>query len=384
MKGSKKKQSRAGSYAIVLLWLVLGVCMGMTVVNKAEILGEALEKRFLFYGAFFIGLYVSSLLHIAIHEAGHLVFGLATGYRFVSYRVGNLILLREGDKLRIRRFSLAGTGGQCLMAPPTWREDGKLPVVLYNLGGSLMNLIASGLLLPVYLLCQGNPWVSILLQTFIWFGVISALANGIPLRAGLVDNDGKNAQSLRRDPKALRAFWVQLAISEQNAKGVRLGQMPEEWFAVPDEATMQNPLCATVGVFACNRLMDQARLGEADDLMKQFLEMESDMIDLHRRILVCDRIFCALLRGEDKPVWTAMLDSKQKGFMRAMKGNPSVIRTEYAMALLGEGNSSKASKLSAQFEKVASTYPYPHEIEGERELIKLVDEKATRGTGSLV
>ena len=67
--------------------------------------------------------------------------GLATGYRFVSFRIGSWMLQREHGKLRVRKFTLAGTGGQCLLAPPL--TDGKMPCVLYNLGGPLANLITA-------------------------------------------------------------------------------------------------------------------------------------------------------------------------------------------------------------------------------------------------
>ena len=49
---------------------------------------------------------------IIIHEGGHLVCGLASGYRFVSFRVASLILYRDGSRLRFGRFSIAGTAGQ--------------------------------------------------------------------------------------------------------------------------------------------------------------------------------------------------------------------------------------------------------------------------------
>ena len=34
-----------------------------------------------------VSLVVASVLHIILHEAGHLVFGLLTGFRFVSFRI---------------------------------------------------------------------------------------------------------------------------------------------------------------------------------------------------------------------------------------------------------------------------------------------------------
>ena len=59
--------------------------------------------------------------------------------------------------------------------------------------------------------------------------------------------------------------------------------------------------------------------------------------------------------------------------MKSMRTNPSVIRVEYALALLLEKDQEKASKCLATFEKVAETHPHPVDIEGERELIAHVD-----------
>ena len=63
--------------------------------------------------------------------------------------------------------------------------------------------------------------------------------------------------------------------------------------------------------------------------------------------------------------------------MKAMRTFPSVIRTEYAYAVLGEKNSEKAAKAMRLFEKVAKTYPYPNDINSERELIEIAQENAS-------
>ncbi|MDE5736021.1 MAG: hypothetical protein K2H65_02955, partial [Bacteroidales bacterium] len=61
---------------------------------------------------------LSLLLLVTLHEAGHLAFGLMSGYRFVSFRIFNLTFIKLDGRLRVKRFSVAGTGGQCLLPPP--------------------------------------------------------------------------------------------------------------------------------------------------------------------------------------------------------------------------------------------------------------------------
>ena len=142
------------------------------------------------------------LVQITLHEAGHLVCGLLSGYRFCSFRVGSLMWMREdGGRLRLRRLRIPGTGGQCLMSPPDM-VDGRLPVTLYNFGGALANLLTAVLALALYGPARRVPLLAAFLLFLAVIGGFTAAMNGIPLRLGNIDNDGRNALSLGHDPAA--------------------------------------------------------------------------------------------------------------------------------------------------------------------------------------
>ena len=142
------------------------------------------------------------------------------------------------------------------MNPPDM-VNGKIPVALYNFGGSIMNIVVSAIFLCFYLIIPGMNFLTVSLLMFSVIGFILGLMNGVPMRLGVVDNDGYNALSLAKDDKALRSFWIQLKVQEQQAKGIRLKDMPEEWFRMPADDEMRNSVIATIGVFACNRLIDR-------------------------------------------------------------------------------------------------------------------------------
>ena len=162
---------------------------------------DSLPKLLFLLGA----LYVAMVFHVIIHEAGHLVFGLLTGYKFCSFRIFSFMWLQEEGKLKLKRHSLAGTGGQCLMAPPDMTE-GSFPVFWYNMGGSILNLLTSALLLLGFLLAQNIPNLAHLLLIFSVLGFLLGILNGVPLRMGAVDNDGYNAIALVKNPLALEAL----------------------------------------------------------------------------------------------------------------------------------------------------------------------------------
>ena len=121
--------------------------------------------------------------------------------------------------------------------------------------------------------------------------------------------------------------------------------------------------------------MDEEKFSEADALMKHILEIDSGIVGVHRNLLICDRIYVELIFENREDVIKNMLTKEQKKFMKAMKSFPSVIRTEYALALFFEKNKAKAERIKKEFEKVAKTYPYAHEIDSERDLMKIAEGK---------
>ena len=376
----EKKKSKIGSHlASISFFTLMGMVLGFAMISFLEWqLPEGIESSEKAYRicAMLVFLYLSWFIHIVIHESGHLIGGLLSGYTFSSFRIGSFMLLKENGKLVSKRLKIAGTGGQCLMAPPEM-VDGKFPVVLYNMGGSVMNLLVSLLFVPVLIAAPKGGFLALFIFLMIGMGIISGLGNGIPLHTKTVDNDGYNAISLGKSKEAMRAFWLQMKMNEQLSKGLRLKDMPDEWFQMPSDEAMKNNLVAAIGVIVCNRLMDQHRFEEADAQMAHILSIESGMIGLHRNLVICDRIYHELIHENRPDVVASFYTKEQQKFMKAMRTFPSVIRTEYAYALLIEKDQGKATKAMEAFEKVAKTYPYPNDINSERELIQIAEEKAS-------
>lgn len=315
-----------------------------------------------------VGVCLATFLQVLFHEGGHLVFGLLSGYRFSSFRIGSLMWIEQDGNINFRRLSLAGTGGQCLMSPPPMK-NGTFPYVWYNLGGVLMNLITASVAAGVALLCQDMRLVNTFCVMVALMGIAFALMNGIPMR-GAVNNDGYNVLALGRSPQALRAFWLQMKINEHVAAGERLRDMPDDWFLLPSDEDMKNSMVAVIGVFACNRLMDEKRFSEADREMERLLSLDSGIVELHRRLLIDDQIYCELVGERKKERLDILRDKAQVKFNKSMKSFPTVLRTEYAYALLAGHDEKKAGEIRGAFEKMARRYPHPQEIESERELME--------------
>ena len=357
----KKKNGRLGS----LLMMLVGALSGIFAV---DFMAERYDSFFVSIAILSSSMLLGMYLQIIIHDSGHLLFGLLTGYRFCSFRIGSLMWIRQDGALRFRRFKLAGTGGQCLLSPPDWRED--FPFIWYNLGGVLCNLISAVLFFCLSFVCPPLPRFFLRFSAFL--GLAFALINGLPMRVGPVDNDGKNILSIRKSPAARRAFWLQLRVNAAQAEGLRLRDMPEDCFSVPGDETSESSIVAAVAVLRAQRLMDEHRFDESAALMEQLCSQSALP---YQSILKIELAFLALLGVGEESVIDALDSREMQNYMKAMRNNPSVIRTQYALALLRDHDTAAANKYRAAFDRVAARYPYPAEIENERELLALVDQK---------
>ena len=366
----KKKKFKLMQIVPVIIFMIMG---GLCGVLGAKYIDDN-KYGFMGFIVIIVILYAAILIQIIIHEGGHLIFGLLSGYKFSSFRIFNFMLIKEDGKFKIKNLSLAGTGGQCLMSPPEL-IDGEIPYKLYNLGGSMLNVIVSAIFLGIYAIWPDVQGFSIFLLILSIVGITFAFMNGVPMRLGIIDNDGYNALSLGKNSSALKAFWIQLKVNELASKGVRLKDMPDELFVIPNNEEMKNSMVAASGVFTCNRLIDEHKFEEAQKLINNFLKSDTAIIGLHRNLLICDEIYCKIILGNDKDEINSLLSKEQKKFMKAMKKFPSVVRTEYVYALLIEEDKNKADEIKNIFNKISKTYPYKSEIESEAELIEIAENK---------
>ena len=357
----KKKIKKALPFIIGGIAGLIGGFVGASSVEK-----ESIRLPILIFG--FVVLLICFYLHIIIHEAGHLIFGLLSGYKFVSFRVGSLILYRTNGKVKVGKYKLAGTGGQCLMAPPDL-VNGQIPYCLFNFGGAIMNLFFAFPAMFVLFFYDLSGMLKLCFILWMLVGLGCAAMNGIPMSVGSVDNDGKNALNLGKNPKALYSFWLQLKVNQLQMDGKVLLDMPKEWFERPTNEEMKNPMVAVIGALYCNRKMEEKSYEESSQVIHDILKNASGILPIHYMLLQIDRIFCEIMSGRDEKVLSDFQDKGLQNFVKAMKNYPSIIRTSYAYALCIEKDEEKAKKIKKHFEKIAKTHPNKAELQIERAFI---------------
>ena len=362
-------------YLFQLMGALVGFGLGLffaLMINRVPGLSPVAELGL--YIAAVVLIYPLFLAGTVLHEAGHLIFGLLTGWRFVSFRVGSVIWLRGADgRIRRGRFALAGTAGQCLLAPPPWREAG-FPYRLYNMGGVIMNLLTAvvcGLLTAIF---WHRPLAALVLAEAALLSLLMALLNGIPLRGMAVNNDGSNQVFMRQSANARRALWLQMSVAAAEAQGKHLREMPDKWFKPFPAEAMDNPLIASIAVFAAEQKLNAFDLPGAEAAIRALLAREKGVAPLYKALLTVDGAFCELAGGHPGDLCESLNAPAYRQMLKSMRRYPAILRTRYAEALLKNNDDALAQAYLEAFEEVAEDYPYPQDIEFEREAMALARE----------
>ena len=218
---------------------------------------------------------VSVLLHTIIHEGGHLVFGLLSGYEFLSFRVLSFTTVKKDGKLSVKKLNIPGTAGQCLMYPPLWKDGEKYPYLAYNLGGGLFNIIFSLLAVPLFF--TGSALWGWVAGFFIFTGVTFAVTNLIPMTVG-VPNDGKNVKDCRKSLIAQKALYLQLKMNADLSDGARLKELPLEMLQIEmQEESEKSGLVVGLRLYEIYWYMENGMDEEAKALLTEMEAKKGEM-----------------------------------------------------------------------------------------------------------
>lgn len=315
----------------------------------------------------FVSLLVSFYLHMILHEGGHLLAGLASGYKFVSFRIGSIMWIKIRDKIYRKKFSIPGTGGQCLLDPPE-PVCGEYPAVFYNLGGGLSNLVFAAIA-TIAAFGIGSTAAEVILLPFALSGLYLALMNLLPLQIGGIANDGYNIKTFRKDADSARAFWIQMKVNKLQSDGGRLRDMPEEYFDLADAAEQGNPLIDAVKVFRFQRQIDEKDFDAARHSGEKLLT-EIKLLGLYQNIICSELLYLELIGPCRMEVVERLYTPDMKKYLKLVKGYPSAHRLNYAYAKRYAHDEVLAQTARAKFEKVLKDYPMLGEIQMERELME--------------
>lgn len=313
--------------------------------------------------------FVALVAHTILHEAGHLIAGLISGYKFLLFRIGSLTLIHNDGKYHFKKFPLEGTAGQCLMIPPQLPIE-KIPTKLYNLGGILVNILSSAIAL-IIALTSSNVWVIIASFLFVLIGVVLAALNGIPMKIGGISNDGKNVQFLDKDILSKKAFVNQLMIHAITQQGTRPRNIPDQYLTFATDIDYKDALQVNWLLMSAVTLMDRGEHEASYEILDTIIQHDSEVLGLFIKETKCELVFASLITGRiDRAtqLYTDEIATYAQQYHKTMSGK---LRLLCAIAFYIEKEAQKAQHLQEQIHANRNKYLMQGEVIMD---IDLIDE----------
>lgn len=375
MSYKKKMKIEQFIYSVISIlgFACIGGCVGYVIGTIQKRMGGnisglklgvmallALAMIFLFYA-----------INMCLHEIGHMIFGLMSGYEFNSLRFGKVMLAKENGRLRFCKYDMPGTGGQCIMTAPKM-DAKKMPVVLYNLGGLFMNLFVFLIGIIVFAVVKASHVV--VGMTFLILAMTSLvimITNGLPFTQ--MGTDGANTIILYKDKFAREAFRNQLEIVRYLSQNYSVREIPEELFLFDKQISMTNPLITTQAFSCFNYYFVSGKYKEAKEMALYILENTKSINQLHEKILYGEMLFITMVVDKDIEAAKKQFSLHKKELEKAA-GFISIQRVLYAYYTLVEPSEKKASQYARLFENSAKNYPYAKDVAIEKEQFDMVAE----------
>jgi tetratricopeptide (TPR) repeat protein len=319
--------------------------------------------------AVILAMLVSIPFMVVTHETGHLIFGLLTGYKFVSFRIFSVMLLRENGKYKWKKQSVPGTAGQCLMAPPR-KKNGYYPYKLYNLGGCLFCGILSFIPMVLSLFLTVHP-INMPLFIFGFVSFFMNLMNAIPTNGKSMLNDATNLRMANKSIPGREAFWNQLEYIHLHAKHLRTADMPESMFFHPHENDLGNPLVQWQSMANIERYEDMGDYEKAQAEVNHILEKAPFLHPMYEDYFKTEAVYLgALLGNNGERVEKYENELKKRNLA---KNSVNSARAQYAYQKLIRKDIHATDTALKFFEKKIEKEPYQASKDFERRQMEYID-----------
>ncbi len=360
--------------------LMIGTYMFMGAAGARACLALHGVKLILGFGIMFLSIIGALFFHIVIHEGGHLVAGLATGYEFVSFRIGSIAWIKDKNgNLQIKRMKMQGTGGQCLLSPPKVELE-ECPYKLYHLAGGLVNIVIGiiGLLLYIFVVPK-NIWGYGLCLVPGAMGVSLGLVNLIPAKMGGTSNDGCNLWDMGRDLEAKECINLVLEMNARFTVAESFDKLSQELVDTIKsydftKMDLTNTAVANAFNYQIAIYYIEGNYAKVNELEKLMIETDG-VIELFKNEARCECLFYEIITEQNEEKIEKLYNKNLKKYIKATAIYPSRLRLMYAYYHLYQKDEKEAEKYYEKLQKSVDTYMIKAEALLELEVATKLREK---------
>lgn len=295
--------------------------------------------------------------HAIIHEGGHLIGGLCSGWKFLSFRVGSLTLVCQEGKLKWKKHTVMGTGGQCLMIPPECGYE-KCPFYRYLLGGGAANLLSGAIAFFVGIFTGGIT--QIICNLFAIMGVGLGLSNLFPAKLSGIMNDGYQMfVELPKNNDAKKYMYCLLTANAVFTEADSTKALPEhirDTILELDGEDFSNISAVNLLLFKCTIFQADSRYEEMQEIYQKIADSQ-DALQIFKNEANCELLYYEIMGECNDRKIKAIYDKKLMEYIKATSVYPSRRRLMYVYYLIYKGDEVKAENEYQALLKAAESHP---------------------------
>ena len=347
---------------LILTFLLILFIDGSEGLSNAMNIDVNASKIAISIACTFASLIITAILQFALHEVGHLLFGLASGYKFSSIRLYKYAIVKDDSGYHVKKFNIQGTGGQCIMTLPEDTNPSRVPFFWYNAGGVIVNVVLVAISIVVLSCCDLGMVAESFFIMLAFTGAFIALTNGVPLSFNGLCNDGRNIMLLMRNKRSHRFFLRMMQTASELSRGKRLKDMPREWFEdIPIDSPKDYFLLANRINYAA-LLEDSGRFDEARRVYEEISSFKKDLPGMIKLEIGADHILMELLTTARHDIVETIYDKWLKAYINSSyKYSPIKTVALYALALHHDNDPVRAKQLLDELESHREDYLMPGE-----------------------
>ena len=314
-------------------------------------------------------------LNLIIHELGHLLGGLLTGWKFVFFSIFKLAFVKRNGNIQVVKCKPNGLNGSVALSPPQLKND-MIPYKGYFFSGALMNILVAGICFPLFFHFASH--MTFLARTFLVIGLLSldGIANLVPI-LGANATDGYQLLTLgsKQNIEARLNFWRASRLSALTVDGCPPRDIPTSYFqGITSTSRINDMYSFGVALAKYLHLFDK---GEEEKALLYLQDLQELVATPYRPQVNIYLLFHELI-GEcrEEEVNRLYTEEIQK-IARAYRFDIGVQRVLYAYARLFAKDTQMAKEQLEAFHKARTRYAINFgSIALEEELIVRIDKIA--------
>jgi hypothetical protein len=280
-------------------------------------------------------------------------------------------MVKEKNKMKIKKYAVADTAGECVMMPPEIKK-GKYPYVLFRISGIAMNLATA--IIAIILLLVVNPigkypwnmWCVI----YAVVGIITSLYNGIPVIIDGIPNDGYVLLHMLESKEARLAVHSQLLIYAFLSKGGSYSDVPYEQFCFNSTGEIRNFLVIRVKMLEYKWHLEHLDFVQAAKCLEATNQFFNSLPRSQQYEINSEKMFVEILCDKDDDIISKLYNSDVRKYIEDSQDTLTKNRIQMAYNAGIKQDMREAHKNYMQLKSGAKSAP----IKGETELQLMLGE----------